>query len=607
MESFFDRFFERAIVEHHVPGAAIVVIKDKDIIFYKGYGYANLEKEIPVNAAETVFRWASVSKLFPIAGVLQLAEKGQIDLNADVNQYLHEWQVPNNFSIPVRVRDLLQHTDGFGTRDIATFSLQIDDLQPLGTLLLKELKSPVQKPGIMITYGSYGTALAGFLVEQITGSRFDDAIAATFFAPLDMRHSTFHQELSLGFQQNLAIVYNYRQTSKTYIPVPYLYINTSPTGGLNSTPLDMAHFVIALLNDGFYGNTRVLTPPSTQAMLEQQFEPYAGFPGVTFGFMEHYYNNQRGLIRDGSGVGIRSQIYLLPKHHLGYIYVQNSRGDEVINELNRAFLDYFFPVSDKAPIANSVNANHNLDGFYRPVQTNEHSLVKLEALLISELHVATNHDGSLTIIPLGEGDVYGGFEAPSQWTEIAPQIFERTDREQYIAFQINGNNNQAQYLLSGSGYHGTYYKLKWYECSRVQFVWMGVCLCIFLSALVTWPFSLLSKSRKRTAMANLMRWVGIITSVLFLTGIIGVLYSLFLKRIAGFPALAFGVSPMAKVMLWFLLGGGILGLVIPFFAIFVWVKNYWSILGRIHYTVVGVAALGFFWWLNYWNLFGFQY
>lgn len=606
MEAFFDEYLTGAMAEHHVPGAAIVVVQGREILFAKGYGYANLEKGTAVDPEETLFRWASVSKLFPIAGVLQLVDQGKMDLDADVNQYLRDWQVPNDSSTPIRVRDLLQHTDAFGLADFDVYASEIDDLEPMGTYLARNMKSPVQEPGSLITYGSDGTSLAGHLLEQISGNRFEDHMAVTFFEPLDMHYSTFYQVLPPEYQENIAPIYSYEEDTDVFVPSQFLLLNTPPSGGLSASPLDMAHFVIALLNDGRFEDAQVLSPASTQVMLEQQYEPSPGFPGVTFGFFEHFYKDQRGLIRDGSGLRTRAQVYLLPAHDLGYIYVQNTSGDEVIDELNELFIDTFYPAKDEFLEAAPFSDNSHLDGFYRLVQTNEHTFVKSESLVLGELRVEANPDNSLTITPLGFGDVYGGFEGANQWVEISPRVFQRTDRERYVSF-VHDEESQNTYLFSGSGYHGAYYKLPWYEGSNIQFLWMGLCLFVIVSGLIIWSFGLLSGGEGRSLPATLARWVGSATSLLVLTGFFGSFYALFIKQIAAHPVLAFGMSPLAFVMQVALLFGSILGLATPVFAVLAWKEGYWSAWGRIHYTALAVATLAFIWWLNYWNLLGFRF
>lgn len=606
MEAFFDEFLTSAMAEHHVPGAAIVVVQGNDILFAKGYGYANLENQTPVDPETTIFRWASVSKLFPIVGVLHLVDQGMMDLDADINQYLRNWQVPNDFSTPVRVRDLLQHTDGFGPKDLASQSLNADDLQPLGTTLSKVIRSPQYEPGSLIAYGGVGTALAGYLLEQVSGDRFEDHIATSFFEPLDMTHSTFYQDMPPEFQGNLAPIYIYEEDSDSYTPAPYLYLNTTPTGGLSAAPLDMAHFVIALLNDGRYMDAQILSPRSAQAMLEGQFSPSPDFPGVTYGFLEHFYKGQRGLMRDGSGLRTRAQVYVLPEHNIGYVYVQNTSGDEVIDAINEAFIDTFYPAPDKPFVTASSNDNRIYAGNYRSVQTDEYTLMKSGSLLYGELRVEANPDNSLTITPTVFGDIYGGFEGSNRWVEIAPQVFQRTDRERYITFRQD-EKSQKFYLISGSGYHGAYYKLNWYEASTVQFIWSGLCIFVMLSALVIWPFGLLIGRKEKSLLANLARWVGSLSSLLLLTGHFGGLYTGFIKQIADLPTVAFGISTLLAAMLGVTLCGAILGLATPVFALLAWKDGHWSIWGRIHYSVLAVSALAFVWWLNYWNLLGFRY
>lgn len=173
-ERFCDEFFSTQMPEYHVPGAAIVIVKDGKVCFSKGYGYADIEKKIPVEPQKTIFRVASVSKIFTIAGVLQLEESGLIDINQDVNKYLKDFKVENNYEEPIRIKYLLTHTDGFETRDLGTFVQEAADLLHLENILKNDLNSPVQAPGSRITYGGYGTALAGYLISQVKNESFEE-------------------------------------------------------------------------------------------------------------------------------------------------------------------------------------------------------------------------------------------------------------------------------------------------------------------------------------------------------------------------------------------------------------------------------------------------
>lgn len=102
----------------HIPGVSIFLVRDSAILSEKGYGYTNLEKKIPVNPGNTVFYAGSVSKLFTAAAIMQLAEQGKLQLDADVNQYLDEFKIDNNFPEPVTIENLLSHTGGFEEKSI---------------------------------------------------------------------------------------------------------------------------------------------------------------------------------------------------------------------------------------------------------------------------------------------------------------------------------------------------------------------------------------------------------------------------------------------------------------------------------------------------------
>ncbi|HET7100758.1 MAG TPA: serine hydrolase domain-containing protein, partial [Terriglobia bacterium] len=112
VQAFFDRFFGREMPGWHIPGAAFVLVKDGKVIFTKGYGYADLKNQTPVVPDQTVFRVASVSKVFTATAVMQLAESGKLDLATDVNRYLTHFQIKDPYPQPVTLAELLTHSAG---------------------------------------------------------------------------------------------------------------------------------------------------------------------------------------------------------------------------------------------------------------------------------------------------------------------------------------------------------------------------------------------------------------------------------------------------------------------------------------------------------------
>jgi len=601
LSDFYDTFFSDRMAKHHVPGAAVAIVQDGRIVFTGGYGYADIEQMTPVDAERTPFRVASVSKALTIAAVLQLYESGQINLDDEVNRYIG-WRLENHFSEPVRVRHLLTHSDGFGTRDINTFSLTPEDLRPLGELLREELTPPVKKPGTAVVYGSFGTALAGHLVERVTDRFFEEYMAANFFEPLGMKRSSFAQVLPADMAEDAAVIYSYEEKENRYIPYPYLYLQTPPTGGLTTTAADMGSFLLALLN----GGAPILKEETVASMLTPQFSMHPELGGVTYGFMEQKIGGETVLIRDGSGLGICSQLCLLPEHGAGYFYVQNAGGDALLNEFNEAFLAQFIP-QPASPAADSIPVDRSrYEGVYRAAAANEYTIVKfLEYLFTGNLQVSAAEDGRMTITPLGLGDYLGGFEGTSNWLAVDPLLFREAERERYVAF-VQDESGEINALASGSGYHSVYDKLSWPETPQVQLALLILFMLAFLSALPAAPLWL----RRQAAGIQAERIAGRLVfgvSLLNITGFFGVVYILLIRRVAGFPAFGAGIPEAAMVLLALLLIAAALGLLLLPCTLLIWKNRGRSLPLRLYYTLMTVASLGFTLWLNYWNLLGFRF
>jgi CubicO group peptidase (beta-lactamase class C family) len=601
-ERFCDDFFSAKMSEYHVPGAAVVIVKDGKAFFSKGYGYANIEKKIPVEPQKTIFRVASVSKIFTITGILQLEESGLIDINDDVNSYLTNFQVENNYDEPIRIKYLLTHTDGFETRDLGTFVQDTADLLPLESILKNDLNGPVQTPGSKITYGGYGTALAGYLISQVKNESFEEYMNNKIFHPLNMTNSTFQQDLPDNLKENIATVYNFKEDTNKFIPTQFLYVNTAPTGALSTTPEDMGKFLIALLGGGQYGGNTILQEDTVEKMFNRQYTVHPSLPGVTYGFMESLCNGQKGLVRDGSGVGIRSQILLLPEYNMGYFYVQNTRGDEMVEEFNDAFMDRFFPDSDKEikpEKAMDINKLARYEGIYRPSQTARHTLVKMEALAMGDLEIKADENRELIITVLGEQEIYGGFPKVSKWVAIEPLLFRRIDAERYMAFQEN-EEGQIINVTSGSGYHGSFVKIPRHESNRTQLYLLISYITVFLGAVIVSLIKFAKGQRNQLQISGIL-------SLIFIVGIFGALYSLFIKRVAGFPAFAFGVSLPAKLMLTLLAVISVLSIGFLILLIKNWRAGKMKLFDKIFYSIVMMSFIGMVFWLHYWNLLGYKY
>ena len=118
LAAFMDAYLTEQMANHHIPSVAITFVKDGDVFFSKGYGYADLESQIPFDPEQTVLTTASLGKAFTAVAVLQLAEQGLIDLHEDIRPYIRDFELPDNFPGTLTFAHLLTHTDGFEARVI---------------------------------------------------------------------------------------------------------------------------------------------------------------------------------------------------------------------------------------------------------------------------------------------------------------------------------------------------------------------------------------------------------------------------------------------------------------------------------------------------------
>src|SRR6202035_66641 len=182
------------IEQHKGPGAVVVVVTRDATIFAKGYGLADIEAKKQFAADTTLVRPGSISKLFTGIAVMQLVDAGKLDLDRDVNFYI-DFAIPTpDGGVPVTLRRLLTHRAGFEEHFKGLFTRDREP-EPLGRWLAKSLPPRLFPNGDVEAYSNYGFALAGYIVERVSGEPYASYIQAHILDPLGMSHSTFRQPL----------------------------------------------------------------------------------------------------------------------------------------------------------------------------------------------------------------------------------------------------------------------------------------------------------------------------------------------------------------------------------------------------------------------------
>jgi CubicO group peptidase (beta-lactamase class C family) len=192
LAGFLDGMMTSGMRDKHVAGATVAVVKDGQLFYASGYGYADVAKRTPVSPERSLFRIGSTSKLFTWTAVMQLVEQGKLDLDTDVNKYI-DFKIPATYPQPITLRSIMTHTPGFEEdgRDLIT-----DDttkMFQLGTWLATHMPARVRPPLTYSSYSNYATALAGYIVQRVSGEPYDDYIEKHILAPLGMTQTTTRQ------------------------------------------------------------------------------------------------------------------------------------------------------------------------------------------------------------------------------------------------------------------------------------------------------------------------------------------------------------------------------------------------------------------------------
>ncbi|MGQ3177606.1 MAG: serine hydrolase domain-containing protein, partial [Blastomonas fulva] len=339
VEAWLDGFLPYALEKGKIPGAVVVVVNGDGVVLQKGYGYSDVAKRTPVSPETTLFRPGSVSKLFTWTAVMQQVEAGKLDLDKDVNSYI-DFKIPPFEGKPITLRHIMTHTAGFEESVRHLISSDPKAAMTLKKQMPLALPERVFAPGTTPAYSNYATALAGYIVERVSGEPFDDYIDNHIFDPLGMAHSSFRQPL----QAKLVPLMSKGYPDVTQKPEPFEIVIPAPAGSLSSSGEDMGKFMIAHLNQGGV----LLKPETTRMMHDFRAPGIANLTTMALGFYEQWVNGQRAIAHGGDTVWFHSYLWLFPESDIGLYISMNSAGAEgaaggIRSALFHKFADRYLP------------------------------------------------------------------------------------------------------------------------------------------------------------------------------------------------------------------------------------------------------------------------
>jgi CubicO group peptidase (beta-lactamase class C family) len=488
-ETFLDALIPSQLRNRNIAGAVVSVVKDGQVLFQKGYGYADVEEKKAVLPDQTLFRPGSISKLFTATAVMQLVEQGKLDLDRDVNDYL-DFPIPKTYPEPVTLRQLLTHTGGFEETLKNLFVAHESDIKPLRTYLVKEMPVRIFPPGKIPSYSNYGFTLAGYIVERVSGEKFERYIENHILKPLGMNNSTFDQPLPPQIASQMSKAY----LSASKKPRDFEFVQAAPAGALSTTAADMTRFMLVFLQDGAVDGVSILKPETVQQMETRQFGFHPMLPGLGITFMEYLIDPVRIIAHGGDTVYFHSDMILVPDAHFGYFLSYNTLGKDIgggRGEVWRALVNRYFPSAAQPKVGVDSNMAKS-DGravscSYNGTRRGETTLLRIVSL-VDQFKVSSDKEGVLQI--QGMKNQSGELQ---RWREIAPLIYREIDGLERIGFRRDASGAVGEMLPFPAIYEGQ--RVPWYGGKILIGLLIGGSLLLALLTVLLWPVAVIIRKQ----------------------------------------------------------------------------------------------------------------
>jgi CubicO group peptidase (beta-lactamase class C family) len=490
-----------ALLEHNdVAGAVVMIVKDGKVLYSHGYGYSDVKSKKPVSVDDTLFRPGSISKLFTCTAVMQLVEQGKLDLDRDVNDYL-DFKIAATYAQPVTLRRIMTHTTGFEEWGKDLFVPTAADLEPIQKVLPNHLPARVFAPGTMPAYSNYAMTVAGYIVQRVSGEKFEDYVANHIYKPLGIIHSTFVQPLPADLNPLMSTGYALASGG----PKEFEFVNSAPAGSMSTSAGDIAKFMIAHLQDGRYGDAQILKPETAMLMHSRAFGPVADLNGMALAFFQENQNGHTIIGHGGDTRYFHSHLHLILDANVGLFISLNSagRGDvDIRGIVFKKFLDRYFPPTPPLPpaISSASNDARLVSGNYITSRRGETNFLKMGAIL-NEVQFVAQPDATIVA-----SQIRGPNGQPRRYREIGPLVYRAEDGDAKLGFV---KQTDGRYDIFTSGAASGFQQVPYTESTAFVTFLRNFALVILGLTVVFWPVGALIRwhyDRKLEASIADRRW-----------------------------------------------------------------------------------------------------
>jgi D-alanyl-D-alanine carboxypeptidase len=332
----FDAWVEWTVRNREQPGVSIGIVHDQELIWSKGYGFADVAKKTPATNA-TAYRIASLSKLFAATALLQLRDAGKLQLDDPVAKHLSWFRLQNRHpdSPTITVRHLITHTSGMPRELTGTYWNDMDfpDSEEISRMLAKE--ETILPTETEWKYSNLALAIAGEVVAAVSGEPYAQYVERHIFAPLGMSSSRVLPERGWSA---LATGYGRRVPEKARRIEPHTDMGgMGAAGNLASTVSDLAKFLSLQFRDKPTGGSQILKGSTLREMHRVQWLQANWQSGWGLGWGVRRWGEQVRIAHGGAVPGHRTQISAAPAEKFGVIVLTNAEDGQPSLYVNQAF------------------------------------------------------------------------------------------------------------------------------------------------------------------------------------------------------------------------------------------------------------------------------
>jgi len=484
---------EKILKDSHTPGVSVAIVHKDGPEWVGGLGVSDVASG-RATTPETLFRIGSTSKAFTSLAILLLKDQGKVTLDDPVHKLVPDLFFENRWEStdPIRIVNLLEHTTGWDDMHLREYAKQAPDSMSVREGLDYDHTSRVSRwrPGTRMAYCNSGPPAAAYIVEKLTGQRFEDFVQQNLFLPIGMKTATYFEPPS-GMATTL-----YHADGKT--SYPYWHILLRPAGSINASANDMAAYLQFYLNRGAAGGKQIV-PASDIDRMEIPESTWAAKQGMKTGYgLSNYWSIEDGFVYHGHDGGVEgglTNMAYMPDYGVGYFFSINSGNGDAFEKIAKAIRAYMTNKLQKPalPSVASLPANApDYAGWYEPNSPRVQLTQFIERL--AGLTWVKVRDGHLTLTSLGGKETFVPV-AGSQFRHL-PQ---KDAPDPVASLELLTPNSEGQFVQSGMT--GTLKKIPgWYAILEIL---LTVYVVLSVAAIIIYaPFWLvggISRRRRRPA------------------------------------------------------------------------------------------------------------